>query len=91
MTLPLGIGALIASCPILLVLILMIAFKRPAMRAMPIGWVVAAILAFAIWRRDAMWFLGSTVKGFLMGNEGQPPLAQVPFLLREESDIWQNH
>ncbi len=33
--------ALIASIPILLVIVLMIAFNKPAKIALPIGWVVA--------------------------------------------------
>ena len=37
--------ALIASVPILLVVVLMIAFNKPAKIALPIGWVVALVIA----------------------------------------------
>ena len=40
--------ALIASIPILLVIILMIAFNKPAKVALPIGWAAALVIALLV-------------------------------------------
>ena len=57
--------ALLASLPILLVIVLMAGFNWPAKRVMPIGWALATILAAFIWRMPLQWLAGATVSGAL--------------------------
>lgn len=57
--------ALIASVPILLVIVLMIAFNKPAKIALPIGWVVALVIALLYWKQDASTAAAWAVDGFL--------------------------
>ncbi len=57
--------ALIASIPILLVVVLMIAFNWPAKRALPVGWLVAVVIALAYWRQDFTTTAAWAIDGFL--------------------------
>ena len=57
--------ALIASIPILLVIILMIAFNKPAKIALPIGWVTAMLIALLYWRQDTTTAFAWALDGFL--------------------------
>lgn len=57
--------ALIASIPILLVIVLMIAFNKPAKIALPIGWAVALLIALFYWRQDATTTFAWALDGFL--------------------------
>ncbi len=57
--------ALLASLPILLVIVLMVGMNWPAKRVMPLGWVLALVLAAFVWRVPANWLAGSTVAGAL--------------------------
>ncbi|MBN2874183.1 MAG: L-lactate permease [Spirochaetales bacterium] len=57
--------ALLASLPILLVVVLMAGFNWPAKRVMPLGWLLAVILAAFAWRMPAQWLAGATVSGAL--------------------------
>ena len=57
--------ALIASIPILLVIILMIAFNKPAKVALPIGWAAALVIALFYWRQDANTTFAWALDGFL--------------------------
>ncbi|MBQ3704734.1 MAG: L-lactate permease [Oscillospiraceae bacterium] len=57
--------ALIASIPILLVIVLMIAFNKPAKVALPIGWAVAMLIALFYWRQDAKTAFAWALDGFL--------------------------
>ncbi|MEW6457336.1 MAG: L-lactate permease [Acidobacteriota bacterium] len=66
MHLPLAISALIGLIPILVVLILMVRYAWSAMKAMPLGWLVAVVLAVIFWRMPWNWILGATFKGFIV-------------------------
>ena len=57
--------ALIASIPILLVIVLMIAFNKPAKIALPNGWVVALLIALFYWRQDMTTTFAWALDGFL--------------------------
>lgn len=57
--------ALIASLPILLVVVLMIAFSKPAKIALPIGWVVTLLIALLYWRQDITTAFAWALDGFL--------------------------
>ncbi|MCR5663798.1 MAG: L-lactate permease [Oscillospiraceae bacterium] len=57
--------ALIASVPILLVIVLMIAFNKPAKIALPIGWAVALLIALLYWKQDFTTAAAWALDGFL--------------------------
>lgn len=57
--------ALIASFPILLVIVLMIAFNKPAKVALPIGWAATLLIALFYWRQDATTAFAWALDGFL--------------------------
>jgi len=57
--------ALLASLPILLVVILMAGFNWPAKRVMPLGWALAVVLAAFAWGMPLQWLAGATVSGAL--------------------------
>lgn len=57
--------ALIASIPILLVIVLMIAFNWPAKTALPLGWAVAVIIALLYWKQDFGTAAAWALDGFL--------------------------
>ena len=55
--------ALLASLPILLVVVLMAGLNWPAKRSMPLGWLLAALLAFFVWGMPLQWLAGATISG----------------------------
>ncbi len=57
--------ALIASLPILLVIVLMLAFNWPAKRALPLGWIVAVVIALLYWKQDFTTAAAWALDGFL--------------------------
>ena len=57
--------ALIASAPILLVVILMIAFNKPAKLVLPLGWLLAALIALFYWKQDPATTCAWILDGFL--------------------------
>jgi lactate permease len=56
--------ALCAFAPILAALILMVGLKWPATRAMPLAWLIAALIAGAVWDMAPLTVLASTLQGF---------------------------
>jgi lactate permease len=59
-----GFLGILAFIPILVALVLMVGFRWPATRAMPLAWLTAAILAAAVWQMDITLVLASTLQGF---------------------------
>lgn len=57
--------ALLASLPILLVVVLMAGFNWPAKKVMPMGWALAVVLAAFFWRMPLQWLAAATVSGSL--------------------------
>ena len=57
--------ALIAFIPLVVVVVLMIAFNWPATRALPLAWVLSLIIAGIIWQLGPVDMAGLTLKGFL--------------------------
>ncbi len=53
-----------AFLPILVALILMVGFRWPATRAMPVAWLVAALTAIFVWQMDVIVVIASTLQGF---------------------------
>ena len=57
--------AFIASVPILVVIILMIAFNWPAKRALPLGWLLAFLIALFYWKQSFVTSAAWAVDGAL--------------------------
>ena len=58
-------NALIASAPILLVVVLMIVFNWPAKRALTSGWVLTVLVALFVWKQDTLTTAAWALDGFL--------------------------
>lgn len=61
---PVVLLGILAFVPIPVALILMVGFRWPATRAMPLAWLAAAILAAVVWEMDPILILASTLQGF---------------------------
>ncbi len=61
--------ALIAFIPIIATVVLMIAFNWPAKRALPLAWLAACVIAFALWKMNIMDMAAYTITGFLSAIE----------------------
>ena len=60
----LGLLAFIAFIPIAIVLVFMVGLRWPATKAMPLAWLVCAILGVATWKMPAGLVAASTLSGF---------------------------
>lgn len=56
--------ALFAFIPIALALVLMVGFRWPATRAMPLAWLVCAIVAVTVWEMPVGFVIAATLNGF---------------------------
>lgn len=56
---------LLASLPILMVVIAMLAFSLPAKTALPLGWLATLAVAVGYWRQDALTAVAWAADGFL--------------------------
>ena len=61
--------ALIAFIPLLVVIVLMIAFNWPAKRALPLAWILAMIIAAIFWKMSVKNMIAYTITGFLSAFE----------------------
>ena len=61
--------ALIAFIPIALVIVLMVAFKWPARKAMPLTWLLAFVIAVFVWKLSFTHAVAYTLTGFLGSGE----------------------
>jgi len=61
---PIGVLAAFAFLPILVALVLMVGFRWPATRAMPLAWLVAALAAYGVWKMEGVAVIASTLQGF---------------------------
>lgn len=61
---PLGMLALIAFVPIAIVLVLMVGMRWPATKAMPLAWLVCAVLGAVFWEMPAGFLAAATLSGF---------------------------
>ena len=57
--------ALIAFIPLVVVVVLMIAFNWPATRALPLAWALSLIIAGVFWQLGPVDMTGLTLRGFL--------------------------
>lgn len=60
-----GFYAVLAFIPILIALILMVGLRWSSTRAMPLAWLSAAVLAFAVWDLDVIRIAALSVQGFI--------------------------
>jgi lactate permease len=58
--------ALVAVLPILLAAVLLVGFRVPARRAMPLVYVAAAALAWGVWQVDATTVAASSIQGLFV-------------------------
>jgi lactate permease len=61
-----GLLALVASLPIAVIFVFMVGLRWPASRAMPLAFITALILAWAVWETPLNWILASTVNGLVI-------------------------
>ncbi len=57
--------ALIAFIPIIFTVVVMAGFNWPAKRALPLAWLITAVLSLAVWKMDMLTVGAYTVSGFL--------------------------
>ncbi len=57
--------ALIAFIPIIFTVVVMAGFNWPAKRALPLAWLITAILSLAVWKMELLTVGAYTVSGFL--------------------------
>ncbi|MFO8063104.1 MAG: L-lactate permease [Spirochaetota bacterium] len=61
----LGIMTLVAAVPILFTIVVMAGFNWPAKRALPIAWLVSALISILVWRVEVVTTLANSVFGAL--------------------------
>jgi lactate permease len=62
----LGLQSFFAVMPILTAAVLLVGFRWPAKRAMPICYVVAAVIAVTLWKVDVTRVVASTIQGLFI-------------------------
>lgn len=62
----LALLSLLALAPILTIGVLLVGFRWPAIKAMPVGYVVVVIIGFAVWQMSFASIAASTVQGLLI-------------------------
>jgi len=62
---PLGGLFVLALLPVVAVFMLLVVWRWPASRAMPVAWVLTVVLALAVWRTDAAVVAAATVHGLV--------------------------
>jgi lactate permease len=61
-----GLLALLSALPILAIFILMVGFRWPATRAMPLAFIITLALALFTWKTPGNWILASTLNGVVI-------------------------
>ena len=61
-----GLLALMAALPIIVIFVTMVGFRWPSTRAMPLAFVVTLVLALVIWKTPLNWIMASTVNGVVI-------------------------
>ena len=57
---------IIALTPVLLVLLLLVILRLPATRAMPLSWLIHALLAFVVWRMPLLQITAASLEGVII-------------------------
>jgi lactate permease len=63
---PTGFLALLAFLPIAAIFVLMVGFRWPATRAMPVAFLIALALALWVWKTPLNWVAAATVNGLVI-------------------------
>ena len=63
---PLSILALTACLPIVVALVLMVVFHRPATIAMPVAWITVLLVACIFWQTPVLYLAALTLHGFVL-------------------------
>jgi len=58
--------ALFACLPILVALIMMVGFRKPATVAMPLAWLTVVIAALTVWQTTPLYLTALTLQGFVI-------------------------
>lgn len=61
-----GFLALLASLPIVVIFLLMVGFRWPATRAMPVAFGITLLLAWLVWHTPGNWILASVLNGVVI-------------------------
>jgi len=61
-----GILALLAVLPIAAIFVLMVGFRWPATRAMPVTFALTFLLALLVWKTPLNWILASSLNGVVI-------------------------
>jgi len=61
-----GLLALLAAIPIISIFVLMVGFRWPATKAMPVAFIITLLLAIFLWKMPADWILASTLNGVVI-------------------------
>ncbi|MDQ2049291.1 L-lactate permease [Natronolimnohabitans sp. A-GB9] len=62
-------SAVLALLPLVVVAVLLVGFLWPAERAMPVAWLVAAVVGFASWEMPVEWIAAASIRGGLAALE----------------------
>ncbi|MEW6663110.1 MAG: L-lactate permease [Bacillota bacterium] len=62
----LGLAALLATAPIAVVFIFLVIMRWPAKKAMPVAYVVTAVLAVSVWKVSGTVIAAATIQGILI-------------------------
>lgn len=61
-----GLLALMAALPIIVIFVTMVGFRWPSTRAMPLAFLLTLVLALVIWKTPFNWIMASTVNGVVI-------------------------
>jgi lactate permease len=61
-----GLYALLAFAPILILFLLMVGAKWPAVKAMPVSWVITMVLVIIFWEVPFNWIIASNINGLFV-------------------------
>jgi lactate permease len=62
-------SALLAVLPLVAVTVLLVGLLWPASRAMPVAWLVAAVVGYLAWSMPPTWLAAATISGFISAVE----------------------
>ncbi|MFO7927433.1 L-lactate permease [Natronomonas sp.] len=60
-----AVELLLAAAPLLIAGILLVGFLWPATRAMPIAWISAVVIGFAVWGMPIDWVVAASINGVI--------------------------
>jgi len=60
-----GVELFLGAVPLLLAGVLLVGFLWPATRAMPIAWIAAVVIGFAVWGMPTNWVIAASINGVI--------------------------